>query len=618
MFRNKSFIVFLIIFLQVTLSFSNDIIQNVYNRESFTLNGKWRYIVDPYETGYYDYRYQPYDQSDNPAQSGGFFVNQKAKLKTDRVEYNFDQSDVINVPGDWNYQKEKLYYYEGTVWYKKSFNYEKKDKNNRLFIYFGAANYKAEVYLNAQKLGTHKGGFTPFNFEITDIVKEKDNFVVVKVDNKRKKEEVPTVNTDWWNFGGLTRDVKIIEVPATFIQDYKVQLGKRSTREIKGFVQLDGKDISKEKITLSIPELQIEKTFRTDKKGRAEITLSVKDLTHWSFDNPKLYKVNLLTDEDNICDQIGFRTIETKGREILLNNEPVFLKGICIHEENPIRGGRAYGIEDARMLLGWAKELGCNFVRLAHYPHNENMVRLADEMGIMVWEENPVYWTIEFDNPYTLNAAKQQLREVMSRDKNRASVIIWSMANETPVGDPRMKFLKELRSFALNIDNTRLISAALELHGKHDDVDVKMIVDPFAEYVDVLAFNQYVGWYDGLPEKCSRVKWAIEQDKPVVISEFGGGALQGYHGDKNTRWTEEFQEHLYEESLEMLQRIPQLRGTCPWILADFHSPKRVLPVIQGDWNRKGLISETGDRKKAFYVMKKFYKEISVEKVQESK
>src|SRR6056297_1270411 len=524
--RNKSLIVFFIILLQVTFLFSSEIIQNAYNRESFTLNGKWRYIVDPYETGYYDYRYQPYDQSDNPAKSGGFFVNQKAKLKTDRVEYNFDQSDVINVPGDWNYQKEKLYYYEGTIWYKKTFNYDKKHKNNRLFIYFGAANYKAEVYLNAQKLGTHKGGFTPFNFEITDIVKKRDNIVVVYVDNKRKKEEVPTVNTDWWNFGGLTRDVKIIELPATFIQDYKVQLAKGSSHEIKGFVQLDGNDKSNETVTLSIPEIEVEKIFRTDKSGRAEITLSLKDLTYWFFDNPKLYNVNLSTDQDKVCDQIGFRTLATKGREILLNDKPVFLKGICIHEENPIRGGRAYGMEDARLLLGWAKELGCNFVRLAHYPHNENMIRLADEMGIMVWEENPVYWTIEFDNPYTLNAAKQQLSEVMSRDKNRASVIIWSMANETPVGDSRMKFLKELRSFALNIDDTRLISAALELHGKHDDVDVKMIVDPFADYVDVLAFNEYVGWYDGLPEKCSRVKWAIEQEKPVVISEFGGGALQ--------------------------------------------------------------------------------------------
>ena len=589
------------------------LIQNVYNRDSKSLNGKWHYIVDPYETGFYDYRYQPYDNYENPEESGGYFVNFKPEHKYERVEYDFDKSDLINVPGDWNSQKEKLYYYEGSIWYKKSFDYEL-EKGNRLFVYFGAANYKADVYLNAQKLGTHKGGFTPFNFEVTDIVREKDNFLIVKVDNKRKKDEVPTVNTDWWNFGGLTRDVKLIQVPETFISDYKIQLAKGSMNNIKGFIQLDGSDRAKQKVELSIPELKLSKEFATDKNGRAEVNFKIKDLELWSPENPHLYNVKITAKDDKVSDNIGFRNITTEGMDIVLNGEPIFLKGICIHEENPIRGGRAYCEEDARMLLNWVKELGCNYVRLAHYPHNENMVRLADKMGIMVWEENPVYWTIQWENEETYQTAKQQLQEVMNRDKNRASVIIWSMANETPVSKPRMKFLTGLREFALSIDDTRLISAALELHGKHKDIDVKSIDDPFAKYVDVLAFNEYIGWYDGLPEKCNRIKWAIEQNKPVVISEFGGGALQGYHGDKMTRWTEEFQANLYRESLDMLVRIPQLRGTTPWILADFHSPKRVLPEIQEDWNRKGLIGETGNKKKAFWILKEFYNNISVEKM----
>jgi len=589
------------------------LIQNIYNRDSKSLNGKWHYIVDPYETGFYDYRYQPYDNYENPEESGGYFVNFKPEHKYERVEYDFDKSDLINVPGDWNSQKEKLYYYEGSIWYKKSFDYEL-EKGNRLFVYFGAANYKADVYLNAQKLGTHKGGFTPFNFEVTDIVRGKDNFLIVKMDNKRKKDEVPTVNTDWWNFGGLTRDVKLIEVPETFISDYKIQLAKGSMNNIKGFIQLDGSDRAKQNVELSIPGLKLSKEFATDKNGRAEVDFKIDDLELWSPENPHLYNVKITAKDDKVSDNIGFRNIATEGMDIVLNGEPIFLKGICIHEENPIRGGRAYCEEDARMLLNWVKELGCNYVRLAHYPHNENMVRLADKMGLLVWEENPVYWTIQWENEETYQTAKQQLQEVMNRDKNRASVIIWSMANETPVSKPRMKFLTGLREFALSIDDTRLISAALELHGKHKDIDVKSIDDPFAKYVDVLAFNEYIGWYDGLPEKCNRIKWAIEQNKPVVISEFGGGALQGYHGDKMTRWTEEFQANLYCESLDMLVRIPQLRGTTPWILADFHSPKRVLPEIQDDWNRKGLIGETGNKKKAFWILKEFYENISVEKM----
>lgn len=115
------------------------------------------------------------------------------------------------IPGDWNTQKENLFYYEGTVWFKRSFDYTRKERN-RLFVYFGAINYKADVYLNGIKLGTHEGGFTPFNFEITAVVKPAGNYLVVKVDNKRFREAVPTMNTDWWNYGGITRDVILIQV----------------------------------------------------------------------------------------------------------------------------------------------------------------------------------------------------------------------------------------------------------------------------------------------------------------------------------------------------------------------------------------------------------------------
>ena len=134
--------------------------------------------------------------------------------------------------------------------------------------------------------------------------------------------------------------------------------------------------------------------------------------------------------------------MKRRGTDILLNGRPIFLRGICIHEEAPLRGGRAYSREDALTLLGWAKELGANFVRLAHYPHNEFMVREADRMGIMVWSEIPVYWTIQWENPATLENARNQLKEMIARDKNRAAVVIWSVANETPLSDARFRFSK--------------------------------------------------------------------------------------------------------------------------------------------------------------------------------
>ena len=573
-----------------------DLIANTDGRKTTSLNGAWQTIVDPYESGYYNYRYQPSDS--------GYFKNAKPKSKTDLIEYDFDSSRPLKVPGDWNTQSDQLFFYEGTIWYKKSFPYQRKP-NTRVFVYFGAANYFADVYLNGEKIGQHEGGFTPFNFEITKLVRDTGNFLVVKVDNKRRRDAVPTLMTDWWNYGGLTRDVKLVETPATFVNDYSIQLQKGSQDRIAGWVKLTG-DKPTQRITIRIPEAGISKSFATDGHGFAKIDFSA-DLRLWSPENPKLYDVIVEAETDQVRDQIGFRSIETRGTDILLNGKPIFLRGVCIHEEAPIRGGRAYSREDARMLLSWAKELGANFVRLAHYPHNEFIVREADRMGIMVWSEIPVYWTILWENPATLENARNQLSEMITRDRNRAAIVIWSVANETPVGEPRLAFLKNLISHARSLDPTRLLSAAMERHYVNDTT--QMIDDPLGEFLDVLGCNEYVGWYDGLPEKADRLEWKSKYEKPVVMSEFGGDALYGHHGDASTRWTEEYQESIYRHQIAMLKRIPFLRGTSPWILTDFRSPRRPLPKIQDYWNRKGLISSGGQKKKAFYVMQRWYREL---------
>jgi len=597
-------IVLLVVFANSLIA-QEDLLINTYNRETTSLNGSWKYIVDPYENGFYNYRYQPFENQKNPG-NGAFFTNAKRKSESDLVEYDFDKMDSIMVPGDWNTQKEKLFYYEGTVWYKKSFDYDLAKKLNRVFVYFEASNYDTDVYFNGKKIGKHIGGFTPFNFEVTNLLKEKDNFLIVKVDNKRKKEAVPTLNTDWWNYGGLTRGVKLVETPENFIQDYFIQLDPNNASKIKGYITLNGKDISNTSVRIHIPELKLKQKLKTNQNGKAFFEVSAKDIDYWSIENPKLYDVKIESAKDKLVDQIGFRSIKTKGSDILLNDESIFLKGISIHEESPLRDGRAHTEEDARQLLLWAKELGCNYVRLAHYPHNEHMVRLADKMGILVWKENPVYWTISWDNEATYNNAQNQLSEVINRDKNRASVIIWSMANETPTSDARNLFLNKLAKFTRAKDPTRLISAALEQKNYNGDKFARTIDDPFADVVDILSFNQYIGWYDGLPEKAKTISWKIDQDKPVLISEFGAGAKQGLHGDKDTRWTEEYQEHLYVETLKMIDKIDQLKGVSPWILVDFRSPRRVLPEIQDNWNRKGLISEDGKKKKAFFVLKDYY------------
>jgi len=572
-------------------------------RPGRSLDGPWRVIVDPYDNGFYDYRYQPYDAHDPP--SGGYALDRRPAARSDLLEYDFDRSPTLDVPGDWNSQDPKLLYYEGSVWYRTRFDAAPQAAGGRSFLRFGAANYEAHVYLNGRKLGIHVGGFTPFSFEVTGRLRPRDNSLVVRVDNRRRREGVPTLNTDWWNYGGLTREVSLVELPALFVREAMVQLGGDGAA-FRVRARLDGAPRG-QKVTVSIPELHVEGTFESDAEGGVEGTLAAPaSLVRWSPENPRLYDVTVSAGGDRLDDRVGFRTIEARDGQVLLNGRPVFLRGISIHEENPLRGGRAHSMEDAKLLLGWARELGCNFVRLAHYPHSENMARLADAMGIMVWEEVPVYWTIQWENADTLANARGQLAELVRRDRNRASVIVWSVANETPVGEVRTAFLKTLIGDARALDGTRLVSAAMEVHGLAGDPDAKVVDDPLGAFTDLASFNEYVGWYDGLPDKIGRLKWTIKSDKPVVVTEFGADAAQGFHADALTRFSEEYQEAVYRETLAMLPHIPHLSGLTPWILADFRSPRRPLPVIQEGWNRKGLVSQGGIKKKAFAVLQAFY------------
>jgi beta-glucuronidase len=584
-----------LVFLLLLSSFSfaapipGNLIANIPGRTTISLNGAWNIIVDPYETGL----------------NGRFYRNAKPKDKSDLVEYDFDKSPTIKVPGDWNTQRAQLFYYEGPIWYRRVFAYHK-HPGTRTFVYFGAANYQTRVYLNGVKLGEHEGGFTPFNFEVTDQIHEGENFLVVEVNNARRVDAVPTVNTDWWNYGGLTGDVSLVEVPETFIQDYFVQLAKGSRDEIAGWVQLNGAD-SPRQVTVEIPEAKVQQTLTTDSSGRVEFRFPAR-LKLWSPQTPKLYAVTLASGADKISDQIGFRTIEVQGTKILLNGKPIFLRGISFHDEAPFGGGRLASLNDADTLFGWAKQLHCNFVRLAHYPHHEPEIRLADRMGLMVWSEIPVYWDMNWTDSATLANAESQLRDMIARDHNRASVILWSLSNETPVKPERTEFLKTLAADARALDSTRLLTSALNRTTSLGP-DARELDDPIGESLDVLGVNEYVGWYEGSPQHADDLQWKIAYDKPVILSEFGAGAPAGRHGADDERWTEEYQANVYQHQLVMAQRIPGLAGMTPWCLVDFRSPRRLLPGVQDDYNRKGLISDQGRRKEAFDTLRKFYESL---------
>jgi beta-glucuronidase len=517
-----------------------------------------------------------------------------------RIEYDFDKAPTLRIPGDWNSQSERLYYYEGGVWLRRKIDFHR-IPGRRWFLYFGAVNYQCMVGLNNTILGTHKGGFTPFWFEVTDVLREGENSLVVYVNNARGVSEVPTLNYDWWNYGGITRDVLLVSVPEVFIKDYRLRFDD-SSAEVS--VTLDGGSVP---VTVEIPELKIKEMIPETSSGMTGISLTKKKNKPelWSPSNTKLYDIVITAGEDRITDKIGLRTIRTEGDKILLNGTPVFLRGISIHDENiSANPGRGRSEEDVKALLEVAKELGCNFIRLAHYPHSEQMVRLAEQMGFLLWEEIPCYWNIDWTSEETYANAENQLLEMIGRDANRAATIIWSVANETPRKPERLAFLGKLIAKTRAEDPTRLVSAAMEKKYDKNQKYHAIVDDELIALTDLISFNQYAGWYDWTPEYCDTITWTIPAGKPVVISEFGGGARYGMHGSE--KFTEEYQALLYRKNLEMLMKLPGIAGFSPWILKDFRSPKRPLTGIQDEFNRKGVIDEQGHRKQAFYVLQDFY------------
>lgn len=573
-----------------------NLIQNVSARKTLSLDGVWDSQVDVIGVG--SLARFGLIQDRKPTK---FVYNGDNPRNTELVEQDMDMAEKINVPGDWNTQKEKLFLYEGNLWYRRKFSVVPQ-ANKRYFIYFGAVNYEATVYLNGIKIGQHKGGFTPFQFEVTKELKNGENKLLLNANNTRGEDNIPTKIADWWNYGGVTRSVYLIEEPETYISDYFIQLEKGKLSEIKGWVKMSGSQKS-QAITVEIPELGLKQSLQTDTTGYATINFSSKKIQHWTPQNPKLYNVMLSSVDETIKDKIGFRTIETRGTEILLNGKPIFLKGAAIHEEAPFRTGRCYTEGDARTLLTWAKELGSNYVRLAHYPHNEIMTRMADEMGLLVWSEVPIYWNVKFEKTEVYANAENQLLENISRDKNRASVILWSVANETNESEPRLRFLKKLLEKTKAVDPTRLTTAALlPKEGKSEF----SLDDPLGEFVDVMGCNEYIGWYTLPAELAPTIKWTSKYNKPLIISEFGAEAVAGLHGKPDEIWTEEYQNRIFENQVKMLNNIDFLRGTSVWVLMDFRSPLRLLPIKQDFFNRKGIVSNTGIKKIAFNTLKTWY------------
>jgi beta-glucuronidase len=578
------------------------------SRPGLDLSGTWHYSIDPYRdglTGFHGGSAGPGHRRYDDLDVGTTMRREPSAL----FEYDMRRSPTAQVPGSWVGYEPALRYYDGLVWYQKIFA-AKRPSGQRAFLRFGAADYASRVYLNGTFIGGHEGGFTPFAFEVTGLLRNGNNQLTVAVDSTRTPDSIPPPVTDWDNYGGITRPVRLIRTPDTYVDDFWIRLKKDG--QIAVTVQLDGPHAGGAAVVVRIAALALSIAGKTDAAGMwTASVLAPPSLKRWAPEAPTLYDVEVDAGEDALHDRVGFRTIEVHGRDILLNGRPIFLRGISLHgEEFGEKPSRRLTPEAVRALLVTAKALNANFVRLAHYPHSEIATRMADEMGLLVWSEIPVYWLVKFDNPQTLSLARRMLAENILRDRNRASVIVWSVGNETPPGDARNAFLARLADDARTLDDTRLVSAAVlanrQVRAGHT---LMTIDDPLIAHLDVMAANTYDGWYSSDPlASLPSIEWRSEYDKPLILSEFGAGALAGFHDPAGMhKFSEEFQAEYYRQTLAMADKIPFLRGMSPWILKDFRSPRRQHPVYQNGWNRKGLVSETGRRKLAFAVLAEYYR-----------
>lgn len=570
---------------------SAELLTNVYGRDYRLLNGQWEAIVDLYDQGG---RMKIYE-------------NRRPEGKTDFYEYSFDGAMRLDVPGDWNSQRPELKYYEGTVWYHRPFTVEPRP-GRRTILYFGAASYRAKVYLNGEPVAEHEGGFTPFQADITDRLRAGENTLVVEVNNRRSVDAIPAMSFDWWNYGGITRDVMLVDLPDNYLADYFVQLDRNRADLINVDVRMS-QPVAGVPVSVEIPELKQSFEGVTDREGRVRGTIRSKAIRRWAPGEPKLYDVTLRGGDDTVREQIGFRNITTDGTRILINGRPQFMRSVSFHEEIPQRRGRAFSEADARVLLGEAEALGVNMVRLAHYPQNEHTVRMAERMGIVLWQEIPIWQGIDFTDDSTRVKAQRMFAEMQARDKNRCAVGFWGVANETRPSEARNDFLTELLDKARATDSTRLYVAAFDNVYYRPEHGAFTMDDDFADKLDVVAVNKYMGWYAPWPVDPADAAWRVASGKPLIISEFGGEALYGRHGSPEvaSSWSEDYQARLYEDNLRMFENIPNLAGVSPWVLFDFRSPFRFHPVNQEDWNRKGLVSDRGERKRAWYIMHDFYR-----------
>jgi beta-glucuronidase len=543
---------------------------------------------------------------------------------------------VIPVPCSWNEIFDDLRNYTGTAWYQCEFELDRGWDGQRIHLRFGSVAYAAKVWLNGNLLGEHSGAHLPFVFDATAHVKPgAENVLVVCVENDLRLDRVPAVpdttrvslhtqhfpqtTYDFFPYAGIHRPVLLFATPDVHVHDITVRTSigpavATVTIALETSPGWNGKAHFRLAGAGQNIDQNSDQNIESDgqvSNGRGTIELKVPGARLWSPEDPHLYKLTVTLKDTAVLDEYGFkigiREVRVDGDRLLLNSKPVYLRGFGKHEDFALHG-RGLNVATIVRDFELLKWLGANSFRTSHYPYSEEAMLLADQYGLMVIDETPAVSLVFMDGPAIQAARQQQLRqdiaELVERDKNHPCVIMWSVANEPLLKpfhtvDPApqeavatgTKFFAPLFNLFRQLDPTRPVTLVSVQGGP-------------AEWMalgDVICANSYSGWY-GLSGKLDAAAVAVRQEaldlhkrhpgKPIIFSEFGADAIAGMHSQPPDMWTEEYQADMIEMYIRILAQYPFVVGTHPWAFADFRTSQSIMRV--GALNQKGVF--TRDRR----------------------
>lgn len=564
--------------------------------------------------------------------------------------FNLEGLWDVQVPGTWKCQFEELKWYDGDVNYVKEFEVAEVPEDHEAFLCFDGVIYSCNVYLNGEHVGDHDWGYSPFQLRVTEQLKTQNRLFVL-VNNHMREDRVPGIRCDWNNDGGIVNGVKLIFVPKVYIENFRTETRLDNGEAVISYrlsvVSYQCASHDPVQVTFSIPALGIESPIDVPVNGSAsaEIRIPITDhlspitshrspLQLWSPDNPKLYTTRLTTPYEVIEDEIGYREIRTEGTQILLNGESIQLYGVAVHSEFP-GTGRTATPEGIEQMVAKARELGCNFLRCAHYPYADIFARAMDRMGMLWWEEVPVYWLPHVHEEPQKSLALGMLKEMIVRDWNRASLILWSVSNEcagdgSAAGSHRdlsggnYPYWVDACKLVRELDPSRLISSADSGHryttengwtpdaGDAFDTAIKGQdwhpghPDAFYELLDVLGANLYVQRLGDNPIATDKfVEMLRRFNKPLMITEFGSMSTT----DENTSKSETVcghpkrHEKVLREGYQACHKHPEIVGTVPWCLMDVRVPMHWRWYNRGSGTfAYGLLDNDYNEKHVYHVV----------------